>query len=304
MTDKFPRRVFVSHAYRDKNELRALQTTLPKATQLVVFEQLPPNPGAPVSTEIIEAMRRCKGLVYLGGGASQRSRWVEFEKDYAARLGLPVFAFARGRLTRVAVEPVALNVVMTVSPKSRRRASRMLKWMARERNFVLSDLGIVQHVPDIPIHYLDVLYSGKVALWLLDELVAGMVDMLATTLPCDELAEVFNGEEPLPPAPPHVLARIDPHWNQRERDADGKKYEYPFLHRKRILDLTGRDAGQPFDWTRVDELIVRLTSLSLRWKRTLDRHPEWQPAYARATDESFESSFAYFCRQDLPDLYW
>jgi hypothetical protein len=50
------------------------------------------KPEKLVSTPLIEALVACDGLIYLSGGASERSFWVAFERDYALRLGKPVFS--------------------------------------------------------------------------------------------------------------------------------------------------------------------------------------------------------------------
>jgi hypothetical protein len=63
--------------------------------------------------------------------------------------------------------------------------------------------------------------------------------------------------------------------------------------------LTSKNKEEPFDWTRADELIVRLTSLSIKWNRMLDSHPEWRAdadtAEESRDEEYFKSPYPYFC---------
>jgi len=98
---KLPARCFVSHAYADSQARNALIERLPAEVTPIVFPPITVKPDEFVSDPLIDAVLGCDGLIYLRGGASDRSFRVALERDYAIRAGKQVFAFdpATGELT-------------------------------------------------------------------------------------------------------------------------------------------------------------------------------------------------------------
>ncbi len=115
-------KLFVSHAYADDTALhRLVGCTLPDGAAPVVFPAIEVQPSQRVSDHLMRAIRDSDGLVYLDTERSQASLWVQFERNYARRLGKPVFAFDPSRRsfgadTGAAVDPiVAVNWNMAVA---------------------------------------------------------------------------------------------------------------------------------------------------------------------------------------------
>lgn len=98
-TAVFPRRIFrparyfVSHSYRDAAARTLLVSLLPKRVRPFIFQQIDVTPDQRVSDDLVDAVNRSHGLVYLKGGASAASFWVAFERRMALRAGKPVVAF-------------------------------------------------------------------------------------------------------------------------------------------------------------------------------------------------------------------
>jgi hypothetical protein len=92
MTTQLPPKCFISHAYADAIARDGLIKSLPSSVEAVVFPPITVQPDQFVSNRLIESLLSCDGLIYLTGGASDRSFWVAFERDYALRAGKPVFS--------------------------------------------------------------------------------------------------------------------------------------------------------------------------------------------------------------------
>jgi hypothetical protein len=89
---------FISHSYQDKVALGAcLARRLPHRWKPFVFEQIQVTPDQAVSDRLLDALGNAAGLVYLDTPVSVGSFWVGFERNMAARLGKPVYAFRPGR---------------------------------------------------------------------------------------------------------------------------------------------------------------------------------------------------------------
>ena len=85
---------FVSHAYGDNFSLqRLLETPLPNAARPFVFPPITVRADQRVSDDLMTAIRHSDALVYIATPASLASFWVAFERNYALRLGKPVYAF-------------------------------------------------------------------------------------------------------------------------------------------------------------------------------------------------------------------
>lgn len=88
-----PTKCFISHAYKDMDTRQRLLALLPERVEPFIFPPIVAPPHKMVSDKLLDAIRKCDGLIYLQGGASAQSFWVALERDYALRQGKPVFAF-------------------------------------------------------------------------------------------------------------------------------------------------------------------------------------------------------------------
>lgn len=89
---------FISHSYEDVAALQAcLRRRLPRGSKPFVFPRISVTPDQAVSDSLVDTIRDCAGLVYLKTALSLKSFWVGFERNIAARLGRPVYAFSPSR---------------------------------------------------------------------------------------------------------------------------------------------------------------------------------------------------------------
>ncbi len=90
-----------------------------------------------VSTPLMAALRDCDGLIYLKGGASDRSFWVAFERDYALRMGKPTFEVDPNRLviTKTTGKALELRVFASYHHHDRDRVTQVCNFMKKERSF-------------------------------------------------------------------------------------------------------------------------------------------------------------------------
>lgn len=87
---------FISHNYRDTEALAAcIKQKFPHGWKPFVFPPVTVTPDQAISHPLLNALSRCDGFVYLDTPISLGSFWVGFERNMAARLGKPVYAFAR-----------------------------------------------------------------------------------------------------------------------------------------------------------------------------------------------------------------
>jgi hypothetical protein len=136
---ELPPKCFISHSYRDAEPRAKLLATLPPSVTPFIFPPISVRPDEMVSNKLIQAILDSSGLIYLESGASAESFWVAFERDYALRAGLPVFAFdpASGVLRRDASEPLELFVFPSYRRREEVNVHQVLDVMARERFFRL-----------------------------------------------------------------------------------------------------------------------------------------------------------------------
>jgi hypothetical protein len=111
---------------------------MPKSVAPVVFPPIVVPPDQLVSSELLDAIRDADGLIYLEGGASAKSFWVALERDYALRIGKPVFRFdaANNVLQPDTSPPLELNVFIASSHHDRDAVNQVLS-LLRERFFIL-----------------------------------------------------------------------------------------------------------------------------------------------------------------------
>jgi hypothetical protein len=132
-----PRRLFISHAYADQAVRDRLIAVLPPDVEPIVYPPIVLPPHEMVSTPLMAALRECDGLIYLTCGASDRSFWVAFERDYALRMGKPVFEADPNSLviTQTAGKPLELPVFASYHRQDRDRVTLVCNFMRNERNF-------------------------------------------------------------------------------------------------------------------------------------------------------------------------
>lgn len=88
------RACFISHRYADKEVLAlCCARRLPGGLKPFVFDAVERSPDFAVTDVLMQHIRACERLVYLDTTLSLDSFWVGFERNYAARLGKPVYAF-------------------------------------------------------------------------------------------------------------------------------------------------------------------------------------------------------------------
>ena len=143
-----PKKVFISHSYKDSEVRKQLLQFLPKNVEPYIFPPIVVSPEQMVSNNLIDAILACDGLIYLQGGSSSQSFWVAFERDYALRAGRPVFAYepTTQTLCRDVSSPLELRAVISYSRRNRERILHTFKIMAEERFFdTWFDNNIMEH---------------------------------------------------------------------------------------------------------------------------------------------------------------
>lgn len=137
MNIPLPAKCFISHSYSDTIPRERLLSVLPNAVAPVVFPPIQAKPDEFVSKPLIEAILGCDGLIYLRGGASDKSFWVAFERDYALRSGKPVFCYDVGtsELSPDNDKPLDLAVFPSYQNKDRARVRQICQFLDKERNF-------------------------------------------------------------------------------------------------------------------------------------------------------------------------
>ena len=136
--DKPALRCFISHSYEDKDAVSALLALLPSRVEPIVFPPIPPSPSAAVTTDLIKSISAADLLIYVKAGRSGASHWVNFERRYALRRGIPTFAFhpSSGTLTRET--EAASNIMITPLIKypypDGGLIHSILDWLQVERN--------------------------------------------------------------------------------------------------------------------------------------------------------------------------
>jgi hypothetical protein len=139
MNLQLPPKCFISHAYTDAIARDELIKSLPSDVEAIVFPPINVPPDQFVSNRLVESLLSCDGLIYLTGGASDRSFWVAFERDYALRAGKSVFSADVDTLKVTKHRGTALDLAVFASyhrqdwPRVREAAD----FLKRERHFDL-----------------------------------------------------------------------------------------------------------------------------------------------------------------------
>ena len=270
-----PNRVFVSHAYADKQGVRKLVRRLPANVEPVIFPRLDADPKRAVSDGIVPAIVSCPALIYLEGGKSAESPWVNFERDYGLRSGRRVLAFdpVAGTLEEPKATPVPLRVQLFVGEGDEERAARLLAWMKSERSFEFDAEPTFLRLKELPIVICDLIRAREIAVWLMGKNI-GAAASVAYEVPVDLLAETCD--DPARDEADYenfgvwlddhsMYVRLTPDWQPIEaEDAETREFilsEYPVeraFHSGWAVDLVSKDESD-IDWNRADDLIVRLT---------------------------------------------
>jgi hypothetical protein len=132
-------RAFVSHAYRDTDSRTEFLERLPKGFEPHFFAPITARPDELVSNPLTKAILESDVLIYFEGGWSDLSFWVAFERDYACRVGKPIFRFnlASGQLSRVSFTAMHLPVFPVFRTTDYSDVAKLLGIMRSERNFEL-----------------------------------------------------------------------------------------------------------------------------------------------------------------------
>lgn len=153
--------------------MKKLRRALPDGVELVTFPRAEPKPRQAVSNKIIPKILDCPGLIYLTGGASSKSFWVSFERDYALRTNRKVFAYtpSTGTFRLDRSPPISLELTVMFHMSDEDRVRRLISWMARERQFEIDESKLRSRfggfTGDIMAIMEELLLNGGVALWLM-----------------------------------------------------------------------------------------------------------------------------------------
>jgi TIR domain len=139
MNAQLPPKCFISHAYADAIARDRLIKSLSSDVEAIVFPPITVPPDQFVSNRLIESLLSCDGLIYLTGGASDRSFWVAFERDYALRAGKQVFSADVHTLniTNHTGNALDLAVFASYHRQDRARVREVADFLNRERYFDL-----------------------------------------------------------------------------------------------------------------------------------------------------------------------
>lgn len=125
----------MSHAYADEDRRSDLLRSLPSQVESVVFPPMAASPEEAVSDRLVDALLGCDGLIYLTGGASDRSFWVAFERDYALRAGKRVFRADGATLTTDTSSPLDLAAFASYHRADQEAVRSVVDYLEEERHF-------------------------------------------------------------------------------------------------------------------------------------------------------------------------
>ena len=136
---QLPKKCFISHAYADAEARDRVITTLPPEVEPYVFPPITVPPDQFVSNELIQPLIECDALIYLKGGASDRSFWVAFERDYALRIGKMVVSadINTNELAPHSGGPLNLATFASYHRQDSSRVRNISRFLKNERYFDL-----------------------------------------------------------------------------------------------------------------------------------------------------------------------
>jgi hypothetical protein len=137
MIDMSPGKYFISHSYKDAAVRDSFLETLPSQVTPYIFPPISVSPLEFVSSTLIGAILACDGMIYMNEGASVRSFWVAFERDYALRTGKPVFNYTPSQSTfsHHTSPPLDLVVFPSYTRKDFQIVMPILDFMRKRRHF-------------------------------------------------------------------------------------------------------------------------------------------------------------------------
>lgn len=250
-----PKKYFISHAYADANLglVDRCIRNLPMNIRPFIFPAITVPPEQRVSDDLVEALLRCDGLIYIIGENTSKSLWVNFEKDFALRNGRPVFrfdptscAFLRDRSL-----PVTPNIVTWVwgDPE---RAEVLLKDVNDHlsmRRFTVNQSGS-SRVPKDERVFEDFLNNNIVHL----SFGAQLLIFACNGAPYTDYDLMFFGAKFSGFKSQTIIAALEP-----LQEGDGSLLRWS--KNAASVGLYGSPGGPQIDWRRVDDLVVRLFSM-------------------------------------------
>ena len=131
-----------------KDPISLFKKQLPNDVELYIFDPIEElHRSQFVSNDLIAEMLKCDGLIYIADGASSRSFWVAFERDYALRSQKQVYAFHSANQTVALFNGAPLNLAIypSIAYPVQQAARSLINYMADERyfKFWLDDYGLV-----------------------------------------------------------------------------------------------------------------------------------------------------------------
>lgn len=146
-----PKKVFISHSYKDAKAREQLLTLLPPGVEPFVFPSSVVPFDQMVSDSVINAILGCDGLVWINGGFSSKSFWVAFERDYALRAHKQVFSFdpERATITPDRSLPLDLRIFPVWAQEDTSRVGEILELMRDRRYFVPWDLEKLERAASV-----------------------------------------------------------------------------------------------------------------------------------------------------------
>lgn len=132
-----PKKCFISHAYADAESRDRLIKNLPSEVEAIVFPPITMSPETLVSNELIESLMACEGLIYLRGGASDRSFWVAFERDFSLRAKKEVYVvdIKSMQLSRDNSPALDLAIYPTYHQDDAEHVEKIIDFLNHERFF-------------------------------------------------------------------------------------------------------------------------------------------------------------------------
>lgn len=137
MIDIPPGKYFISHSYGDATVRDSMLHKLPEGVIPYIFPRIDVTPMEFVSNSLIGAILACDGMIYMNEGASARSFWVAFERDYALRAEKPVFSYTPSKsiFSRHTSPPLDLAVFASYTRKDVQIVMPVLDFMRKRRHF-------------------------------------------------------------------------------------------------------------------------------------------------------------------------
>jgi hypothetical protein len=130
-------RAFISYSYKDKIALDQLKLDLPNGVNAAPFPPITVSPAKMVSNDLIDAINNCNLLIYINTPNARNSRWVAMERDYARRVGLPVYSYVPTKriFQKDRNSPLDLPVFPSYSKQDRESVQKIIGFMKNERYF-------------------------------------------------------------------------------------------------------------------------------------------------------------------------